>query len=462
MGGMMTRYNQLLCIIGLTFMVGCTDCSDMSDDGVTASTTMDVCGDLNQAPNDDVLAPTASLPEIQTSICDRDRAELNSEYTVWDGLVTLKDLEAVKDYTLIRGHIDWGTISNNNTNNEVALHESIDLPNLQVICGTVSVFTNHTLVHINLPQLQTIAGEFLVQGGEALQSINFPKLQTIDTYSRGGRNDFEIFVYGGDLQNIDLSALQTIHVDFSLIGNSFQSLDLSELQTVQGDFSLIGNSFQSLDLSKLQTVQGDFSVEDNEALANLNVLKLQTVGGSFTLGSSAPIRKNVDLQSVNLPRLKTIGGFGQISFYEGATSLNLPQLKSVGGWFGITSNSFTCIDLSQLQTVGSDERTESDFEEGFFYQTGLQFLDNRNIPENLVLPRLQSVDGDIAFSGNVITDTVSMPQLQSIGHNLEVIDTLLSTIDMPQLQSVGGVFKFDDRLNPTECNLGSYTDAQCP
>ena len=119
MGGMMTRYNQLLCIIGLTFMVGCTDCSDMSDDGVTASTTstpMDVCGDLNQAPNDDVLDPTASLPEIQTSICDRDRAELNSEYTVWDGLVTLKDLEAVKDYTLIRGFIDWGiTVNYNNT-----------------------------------------------------------------------------------------------------------------------------------------------------------------------------------------------------------------------------------------------------------------------------------------------------------------------------------------------------------
>ena len=302
------------------------------------------------------------------------------------------------------------------------------------------------------------------KGGEALQSINFPKLQTIDTYSRAGRNYFEISVIPV-LQNIDLSALQTIHVDFSLRGlrgGSFQSLDLSELQTVQGDFNLLGNSFQSLDLSELQTVQGDFGVEDNKALANLNVLKLQTVEGSFTLGSSAPIRRNVDLQSVNLPSLKTIGGFGQINFYEGATSLNMPQLKSVGDWFSIASNSFTCIDLSQLQTVGSDERTESDFEEGFFYQTGLQFLDNRNIPENLVLPRLQSVDGDIAFSGNVITDTVSMPQLQSIGHNLEVIDTLLSTIDMPQLQSVGGVFKFDDRLNPTECNLGSYTDAQCP
>ena len=222
------------------------------------------------------------------------------------------------------------------------------------------------------------------------------------------------------------------------------------------------SDLQSIDLSKLQTVQGDFSVEDNEALANLNVLKLQTVEGSFTLGSSAPIRRNVDLQSVNLPRLKTIGGFGQINFYEGATSLNLPQLQSVGGWFGITSNGFTCVDLSQLQTVGSDERTESEFEEGFFYQTGLQFLDNRKLSENLVLPRLQSVDGDIAFSGNVIMDTVSMPQLQSIGHNLEVIDTLLSTIDMPQLQTVGGVFKFDDRLNPVECNLGSYTDAQCP
>ena len=164
--------------------------------------------------------------------------------------------------------------------------------------------------------------------------------------------------------------------------------------------------FNSYRLAKITWFRVLFSVEDNKALANLNVLKLQTVGGSFTLGSSAPIRRNVDLQSVNLPRLKTIGGFGQINFYEGATSLNLPQLKSVGGWFGITSNSFTCIDLSQLQTVGSDERTESEFEEGFFYQTGLQFLDNRNIPENLVLPRLQSVDGDIAFKREIMARTL--------------------------------------------------------
>ena len=199
-------------------MVGCTDCSDMSDDDVTASTTstpMDVCGDENQAPNDDVLDPTASLPEIQTSICDRDRAELNSEYTVWDGLVTLKDLEAVKDYTLIRGDIDWDIVNYNNTSNEVALHESIDLPNLQVICGFVSVFANNTLVHINMPQLQTIAGGVLVNNSDNLQSINLPKLQTIDTYSRVGNNYFRIT--GNDvLQTFDLSALQTIHVDFSL------------------------------------------------------------------------------------------------------------------------------------------------------------------------------------------------------------------------------------------------------
>ena len=85
MGEMMTRYNQLLCVIGLTFMVGCTDCSDMSDDDVTASTPlpdttipteatepstpMGVCGDVTPAPTNDVptLQPMMfQLQPIQT------------------------------------------------------------------------------------------------------------------------------------------------------------------------------------------------------------------------------------------------------------------------------------------------------------------------------------------------------------------------------------------------------------
>ena len=166
--------------------------------------------------------------------------------------------------------------------------------------------------------------------------------------------------------------------------------------------------------------------------------------------------------SYDLPSLKTIGGFGHIGAYQDATSLNLPQLQSVGGSFTIGFNGFTCIDLSQLKTVGSGERTEAILEEGVFVQTGLHFRGNTRTPANLVLPQLQTVDGDIAFSGNFPIDTISMPQLQSIGHNLEFRDILYSTIDMPQLQTVGGIFRFDENFNPTECNLGSYTDAQCP
>ena len=348
----MNHYNQFLCVIGLTLMVGCTDCSDMVGDDVTASTPMGVCGDVTQALVDDVPAPT--VPLIPTNICDND--DLDSEYIVWYGDVTIEDLESFKIYTLIKGDIDLS--------NAAASLERVDLPELQVICGSVRLFQNDNLVHINL--------------------------------------------------------------------------------------------------SQLQTVHGDFFVEGNGTLQNINVLKLQTVAGAFTLDHSNPA-----LRSIDLPSLKTIGGFGQIRYHEGATSLNLPRLQSVGDWFAIVSNNFTCIDLSQLQTVGSGERVESVFERGVFIQIGLHFFDNNSSPEHLVLPQLQSVEGDVGFEWNSGINIISMPQLQSIGHNLEFRHAFsstvdLSTIDMPQLQTVGGIFRFDSSFNPTECNLGSYTDAQCP
>ena len=433
MGGMMTRYNQLLCIIGLTFMVGCTDCSDMSDDDVTASTPlpdttipteatetpappvsipeapsepsipMSICGDVNQAPIDDVPAPTNTDVRTVFSMCDED--DLDSEYTVWYGDATIEDLESLETYTLIKGRFDLSTPLNSvNSANEIASLERIDLPELQVVCGSFIVENVDNLTYLNLPQLE-MARIVRISHNDNLPHISLPQFEIVDQ-------------------------------EFS-IGNN--------------------KALQSIDLPKLQTVHGEFFVEGNDAIQNLNVLKLQTVGGDFKLDGST-----LALRSVDLPWLKTIGGFGQIRYHEGATSLNLSQLESVGGWFAISSNKFTCIDLSQLQTVGSAERRASVSEEGFFYQPGLGFYANSRIPENLVLPQLQSVEGDIVFKRNSGINTISMPQLQNIGHNLEFENSFISNIELPQLQFIGGVFRFDDRFSPAECNLGSYTNAQCP
>ena len=477
MGGMMTRYNQLLCIIGLTFMVGCTDCSDMSDDDVTASTPlpdttipteatetpappvsipeapsepsipMSICGDVNQAPIDDVPAPTNTDAPTLSSICDRD--DLDSEYTVWHGTAKIEDLESLETYTLIKGNLDLGTINNQNSDNAIASLETLDLPELQVICGSVIIYKTHNLVHLNLPQLKMVRSIRMEYSG-GLPQLNLPQLQTAD-------EGFNI-TFNNALQSIDLPKLQTVGEKNHLYQNdALQSINLPELQTIDGYFSAQFNDvLQSINMPELNIVHGGFGIS-SEALANLNVLKLQTVEGSFALDHSTSA-----LRSIDLPRLKTIGGNGQIRYHAGATSLNLPQLQSVGGWFAMSSNNFTCVDLSQLQTVGSSDRFRSGFEEGVFIQLGFQFSTNSSSLENLVLPQLQSVDGDIAFVRNSGINTISMPQLQNIGHNLELENSFISNIELPQLQFIGGIFRFDENFNPAECNLGSYTNAQCP
>ena len=347
MGGMMTRYNQLLCVIGLTFMMGCTDCSDMSDDDVTASTPlpdttipteatepstpMGVCGDVTPAPTDDVPAPTDTDIPTWSSICDRD--DLDSEYTVWDGDVTIKDLESLETYTLIKGSLDLGTANNQNSDNEIASLERVDLPELQVICGGVDVYQNNNLEHINLPQLNwvssinvqdsdqlshlnlprlRVSGLFLLHNNEALQDIDLPELQTVyrsSVFNNGALQNINLpklqtvhlfftIEVNRALQNINLPKLQTVPNNFSVRQNTvLQSIDLSELQTVHDNFIISSNgtssngALQSVDLPKLQTVHGDFNIS-NKYLANLNVSKLQTVGGSFTLSSSASALKS--------------------------------------------------------------------------------------------------------------------------------------------------------------------------
>ena len=81
----------------------------------------------------------------------------------------------------------------------------------------------------------------------------------------------------------------------------------------------------------------------------------------------------------------------------------------------------------------------------------------------ITLPQLQSIEGALNLFSLHNTTDILMPQLQEIGKWIEIKDSSsITNIALPQLQSVWGSFYFDENFQPTQCDLGSYTNAECP
>ena len=441
-------------------LVGCTDCNDDTSASVDESPVSFAepsvsppssifCGSANRAserslwnadlsnkhnenlhPVDEVPTPLDDIDESTlSSICDRD--DLDSDYIVWNGDVTTDDfesLEGLEGYTLIKGDIRMYNGS---------YLQIVDLPELQIVCGTVSIIGSTNLATINLQNLQAVEGDFILDNSsEFLTNLDLPQLQTI-----GGRGRINHH-------------------------RAARSINLPQLQFVGDGFGVFSNPLLAcLDLPRLQTVNGSFGLSYNRFLESLNLSNLQTVGSNFELSSSS-----VTLESIDLPQLQTIRGYATIGGHYGATSINLPRLQSVGKTFSIYSNNnLTSIDLSQLKTVGLNPESSPSFYQGSLIFSNLRVGDFLNI----ALPQLQSIKGHLRFNLIYSTTDILIPQLQTIGKSLEIeYSSGITGIDLPQLQSVGESFdpvdageesfNFDEYFEPTQCDLGSYTNAECP
>ena len=88
----------------------------------------------------------------------------------------------------------------------------------------------------------------------------------------------------------------------------------------------------------------------------------------------------------------------------------------------------------------------------------------------LTVPQLRSVGGRVEITHNTRLTRIDLPQLQSVGGFFKLSDNhSLTSLNMPRLQSVGGAggwwgggFSIFDNDNLTDCDLGSYTEENCP
>ena len=320
-------------------------------------------------------------------------------------------------------------VENIQINGHLAL-QRINLSKIQTVAGDLGISMNNILPDITLSQLKMVIGRMIVRSNYGLTMLNLPNLQTIE------------------------GEMSPIYEDRNSISGHMllQSINLPQLKMVDHLTVGFNDGLTTLHLPQLQSVNRDFRINGGEYLQSLNLSKLQTIGGNINITRSSAL-----LESIDLPQLQTIDGWGYIGLHRGATNINLPQLQSVGRSLYIDSNdNLTCIDLSQLKTVG----IRKDGELGLHFR---ELYSGGTDPINITLPQLQSIEGHLEFRSIYSTLNILIPQLQTVGRDFRIkTSRRITSIALPQLQSVGGIFEFGERFNPTQCDLGSYTNDECP
>ena len=184
-----------------------------------------------------------------------------------------------------------------------ALQDTAGLSCLSSISGDL-IAVSTSLESLQLPALTLLGGSLDVSLNQTLLSLGFPVLDEVP--------GSVTMYYNPRLYDWDLTAL-------SLIGghlNLFHNQALVHL----GSFSA------------LNTVHGDLSLAFNTSLTSIEFPQLSVVSGSFEASH------NAEVAQLLLSDLVSIGGYLHVRNLERLTSLQMPQLTSIGSDLLISQN----------------------------------------------------------------------------------------------------------------------------
>ncbi|KAI5949078.1 ECM331 [Candida theae] len=250
---------------------------------------------------------------------------------------------------------------------------------------------------IDLPQLEEIAGDVTITNARSLNSVILNQLTSIE----------------GKLAITNMTQLITI--DLSQLENS-RDLELVSLP-----------SFANLMLNQEIEDVGRFTLSDT-ALSNLNVLT------TFTTLQYMNINNNKNITQLQFPNLKSVSDALILSFnnddavvelneLQWASNLTIQSvrafsandLQNVNGTLQFSYNVFNALNLSNLSYVGSslqvfahDELASLDFSNLREIGGELSFFNNSDLHDmSNTFPRLQTVEGAVAISGDISNLTMS-------------------------------------------------------
>ena len=225
---------------------------------------------------------------------------------------------------------------------------------------------------------------------------------------------------------IALPALRTVGGNLG-VGTGSSLPDLPVLELVGGNM-FVGARTKPLVLPRLGNIGGNLSFGPTSARVTFDVLG--AIGGElFVSGDSSllvapnlrtiagPLETWLDTSgTLSLPDLRTLGG--EIQFMGPMTGLQLDRLESIGG--GIRFNAFGLNDFA------------------------------------LVLPSLQSIDGDVDAVVDPGVTAIEMPQLTDLRGELRLFSfPALTKLLLPAVQHVTGSIQILDTHLLTEVDLHS-------
>lgn len=395
---MKTRYQQLLFIVGLTFLVSCTNCSEMSEDDATASSqlqnpieTSDSISGTTPIPIPE--RPSSEIPSIATPTAPTESSVASCEDGIWEGDVrTESDVIAARDCIEITGGI-WIV------ENTSALTE-IEFPVLERVYGEIRLNAISNLVSITMPVLAAFEDNVDISFNNALRTIVMPQVTTAV----------------GIRILIEDNAVLTM-LDFS---------DLTMMEA--GTLAILANAaLSNFDLPALTKIQSIYII-GNTSLSNFNLPALTTLENSGLAPSGSDgnfnIERNHALIEINMPVLTTVGAHFLIASNDALTSITMPVFMSTErGDVSILGNAALMrVTMPVLTTVGED-----------------LFLVDNNALTSFILPEITTVGESLSIFANAALITVELPRLATV------------TTDEVHI----------DNVALDSCDLGDYTD-QCP
>ncbi len=374
--------------------------------------------------------------------------------------------------------------------------ETIELPELEQIYGTLNVHDLPVLRSLDLPSLSQIK-DCYITGSDRLKSVSAPSLQIISG---------KLTIYAPGLTAMDFSSLKEIGGDVYL--NKLFLLTglegLGSLETVEGFFQIVNlAALENLDgLSKLGFA-GRLQLDNLESLAGLgglsslkevNTLYVSDVPfQSFSELSALESVQNLYLTGANVETVKEI----DVSQLEGLSDLKIQHFDSpvrikgpdhFDGDFYLEDVNLSSLDgfkvIASFTLRFSSHPPEAAEEFNIEKVSGNFTLSTQGFP-GLSFPLLESVDGTLTIQG---TTNPALPKLKSVGKLVSEVKfasggilsfTALETVNgdctiytqqyqgyidevqMPRLKTVGGILLVGSSdpyyVNQTLSNLDGFS-----
>eukprot|EP00435_Cladocopium_sp_Y103_P063708 s839_g25.t1 len=294
--------------------------------------------------------------------------------------------------------------------------ETINLQQLLLVNGSMTISGNVALHQIAAPGLEKIDLDLVIQGNLALSEVHFPALERV-----GGRLSLQGM---SSLQSLELPALSQAGSVFLASNPGLEIFQFPLLRRTRSHLRMWQlNHVTTIAFPALELIGEDLVLSFCWRLERLNVLKLLEIREDlemYVLHS---------LETISFPNLMQVGEDLELYTNDALTAIRFASLKLIG-------EDLEFFDNTAILEFGQDffpnlEHVDEDFE--VYLCAQLQSLD---------VPQLRRIDEDVLLFGNPNLVTVKLPLLEYVaareGGGMLITDNLaLTHLDLTSLQRVG-------------------------